>query len=127
VKGLGQGFNFNRVPQGGGGAVGFHIANGVGRKPRLGLGSGDRLGLTDDTGGGEADFVSPIVVHTCAVDDGVDAIAIPLSIGQPLQRYHRRPIIKQGALGIGIKGPTVAIAGEHAALLVEVTTGLGGW
>ncbi len=55
-----------------------------------------------------------------AFDDRQNAIAIGQGIDYPLENDNAHPTAAHGSLGLGIKGPAVAIAGGDATFDIQI-------
>ncbi len=117
---LGQRRYFNRVAERRAGAVGLHVADGVGRDAGHGVGHGNHLGLALDARGREADLRCAVVVGGGAANDGVDGVAVGQRVLEPAQQHHADAVAEDGALRRRVERPAVAVGRADAALLVEV-------
>ncbi len=84
--------------------MGLDEPDGAWRDPRLLVGTPQGQFLTVYPGCHHAQG-SPIARHTHPFDNGVDAIAIPLSVFKSLQDRHPQALAQDRSVSVLIKGP----------------------
>ncbi len=95
---LGQRGEFGPVPHRGAGGVRLEQLDGRGRAVGVGVGAGQRQPLP--FGAGRVDALGPAVAGRAdAADDRVDTVAVPLGVGEALQRDHADALADEGAVG----------------------------
>ncbi len=112
----GEGGEFDRVAERGGGAVRLDVADGRGVDLGHQVRGADHLGLPGDAGGGEAHLVRAVVVDGGAADHGVDVIAVREGLGEALEHDDADAVGADRAAGLRVEGPAVAVRRDDPAL-----------
>ena len=110
-----QGVNLNRVAEGGAGAVGLHIGNGV----RLEVGHRQCLldhSLLRQPVRRSQPIAGPILVDRRAANERQNGITGGLSVGEAFEHHHAAALAPHIAIGGGIKGFTATVGGQHIGL-----------
>ena len=103
------------VAQRGAGAVGLDVADGAGRDAGLGVGALEGAHLAFDDRGGQA--ASPAVARGAdALDDRVDAVAVALGVGQPLENERGHAFADDDSIGTGVERAAAAARRERLRL-----------
>ncbi len=122
---LGEGLDLDRIAECGARAVGFDVADGVGRHTGVRVGLGDHLALAAHAGRGEADLVAAVVVEGRAQDHRVDVVAVADGVGQALEEDHAGAAAPHGAVGGAVEGAAGTARGIDAVGGVEIALSLG--
>ncbi len=112
---LGQAGEFGRVAGAGAGAVGFHQLD------RLWTESGRCVGPAKGSGLPLRErrihaLGSPVGARADPADDGVDAVFVPLGVGEALQGEHADAFTEHRPVAGGGKGPTIPGRGQSRGL-----------
>ena len=118
---LSQRFDFDGVAHRSAGTMRFDIADSFQRNVSVGLGHGNRFGLSVDARREERGGTRAIVVLSGAAEHGIDGVAIGESVGKALEHNHARAVAEHGSGCVGVKWTAVAVFGEGAAFLIEET------
>ena len=124
AEGLGEGRELDGVAQGGGGAVGLDVADGVGLDLGHDLGGADDLGLPLHAGRRVGHLGGAVVVDGRALDHGVDGVAVGLGVLQPLEDDDPQPVAEHGSRSSRVEGAAVAVRRGHPALGPQIAGAL---
>ena len=98
----GQGLDFGRIAQLGGGAMGLDQPDRTWIDPGFGIGPVQRQRLTLDPGGKNAQALA-VARHPHPAHQRIDAVARRLGVRQPLEAQNAHPFAQQGAVGFSGK------------------------
>jgi hypothetical protein len=115
-----EGADLDRVAEGGAGAVGLHIADGVGGDACQRVDTGDEFGLPGGAGRGVAALGGAVVVDGAGPDHGEDPVGVRERLLQPTQHHQADAAGEDGAGGLGREGAAAAVRGSRPALAVQV-------
>ena len=101
-----QALKFSLVAGFGAGAVGLQQLHRVGAEAGLVVRAAQRLGLSAGQRRVHA-FGAPVAARPDATQHGIDAIAIPFRVLQPLERDHAQALAQHRAVGLVRERPTV--------------------
>ena len=124
AKHLAQRRNLDRIADRRAGAVRLHVRNARRLDPRDRHRLGDHARLAADAGRGKSDLVRTVVVDGRPFDHGADGVAVPLRVGDALERHDAGARRSHGAGRGGIEGTTVAVGRTDRAFLVTVARDL---
>ena len=124
AEGLGQRRHLDGVAERGAGAVGLHVAQGLGVDAGHLQHRGDHCGLAVHAGRRVARLDRAVVVDRRALDDGEDRVAVGEGVGEPLQDDDADAVAEDDARGTGVEGPDVPVARTDPPLLEEVAADL---
>ncbi len=118
-----QAVDLDRIAQFGTGAVGLDIADAPRIDTGLAIGRFQQLGLGPRVGRGQGVGLAAVIFHGAA-NQGVDVIAVGLSLGALLQHDHPDPFAAGVAVGLGREGLAAPVERQHARF-VETDLRLG--
>ncbi len=97
--------------------MGLHIGDRIWFHAGHFLGPGDHVGLSFDSGRGEAHFACPVVIEGRPTQHGVNRIAVGQRVLDTPQCHHADAVAEQRPLRSGVERPAMAVGRQHAAIL----------